>query len=254
MFKLPVEYNKNMKLSTHIINDLELLKLNESEGFDKDSIFGSLFKVDNIMTQNALIKMTSLYSYDKNYLKDTQEIIKKYKTDCKGVDLDDVYSKWNDVKTTKNFKDIYNYCSWNFLDFLNNNDTSLQFITIYTLLSPILSLCIPIIGIILPFIIIKLKGCPITTTEYFDVLKHVLKNHSLGRAMVSFNGDMNKKIYTLLSIGFYFFSVYQNIMVCIRFVQNFQKIHEYLFLMRDYLQLVIEKMDIFGNIIINYKT
>lgn len=254
MFKLPVEYNKNMKLSSHIINDLELLKLNESEGFDKNSIFGSLFKVDNIMTQNALVKMTSFYSYDKHYLKDTQEVIKKYKTDCKRVDLDDVYSKWNEIKTTKNFKDIYNYCSWNALDFLNNNDTSLQFITIYTLISPVLSLFIPIIGLIIPFFIIKLKGSSITSTEYFSILKHVLKNHSLGRAMVSFDGDMNKKIYTLLSVGFYFFSVYQNIMICIRFVQNFRKIHEYLFLMRNYLELVLEKMDFFGKVIIKYKS
>jgi hypothetical protein len=254
MFKLPVEYNKNMPLSKHIINDLELLKLNESEGFDKKSIFGSLFKIDNIMTQNALIKMTSLYSYDKKYLKDTQAIIKKYKTDCKPVDLDNVYSKWNEIKTTKNFKDIYNYCSWNVLDFLNNNDTSLQFITIYTLLSPILSLCVPILGIILPFFIIKLKGGCITCNEYFIVLKHVLKNHALGKAMVSFNEDMNKKLYALLGVGFYFFTVYQNIMVCVRFMQNIKKIHEFLFLMRDYLQLVIEKMNIFGNVIINYKS
>lgn len=255
MFKLPVEYNKNMPLSSHIINDLELLKLNESDAnFDRKSIFASLFKIDNIMTQNALIKMTSLYSYDKKYLKDTQTIIKKYKTDCKPVDLDIVYSKWNEIKTTKNFKDIYNYCSWDVLDFLNNNDTSLQLITIYTLLSPILSLCIPIFGVILPFIIIKLKGGCITCKEYFTVLKYVLKDHALGKAMSSFDGDMNKKLYTLLSVGFYVFTVYQNIMVCIRFLQNIQKIHEFLFLMRDYLQLVIEKMNIFGNIIINYKS
>jgi DNA mismatch repair ATPase MutS len=254
MFKLPVEYNKNMSLSKHIINDLELLKLNENEGFDKESVFGSLFKVNNIMTQNALVKMTSCYSYDKRYLKDTQEIIKKYKSCDKEVDLNEVFAKWNEIKNTKNFKDIYNYCSWNALDFLNNNDMSMQFITIYTLLSPILSLCIPIFGLILPFVIIKLKGSHITWTEYFNILKYVLGNHALGRVLDSSDGDMNKKIYTLLSVGFYFFSVYQNIMVCVRFVQNIKKIHEYLFLMRDYLQLVIDKMDIFGKIIIKYKS
>jgi len=254
MFKLPVEYNKNMSLSKHIINDLELLKLNENEGFDKESVFGSLFKVNNIMTQNALVKMTSFYSYDKRYLKDTQEIIKKYKSCDKEVDLNDVFAKWNEIKNTKNFKDIYNYCSWNALDFLNNNDMSMQFITIYTLLSPILSLCIPVFGLILPFVIIKLKGSHITWTEYFNILKYVLGNHALGRVLASSDGDMNKKIYTLLSVGFYFFSVYQNIMVCVRFVQNIKKIHEYLFLMRDYLQLVIDKMDIFGKIIIKYKS
>jgi DNA mismatch repair ATPase MutS len=256
MFKLPIEYNKHMILATHIVDDLELLKLNETaDVFDQKSIFGQLFKSDNAMTKNALIKMTHLYSYDKNYLKETQKVIKLYKSKHNDLNLDTVYSKWNEIKNTTNFKDVYNYCSWSALEFLNNNDSTLQIITIYTLLSPILSLSIPIFGLLIPFIIIKLKGSRLNCKEYFDILKYTLKNHALTNALTCFNEtDMNKKMYTVFSLLFYLFTIYQNTMFCIRFVENIKKIHEFLFLMRDYLEVVTEKMKMFGNIIITYKS
>ena len=43
-------------------------------------------------------------------------------------------------------------------------------------------------------------------------------------------------------------------MVCIRFTYNIQKIHEFLFLMREYLEMAIGKIKAFGNIITQYKT
>ena len=254
MFKLPIEYNDHMILPIHIVGDMELLTLNEStECFENDSIFGRLFKVDNVMNKNALIKMAPIYSYDKDYLKETQKVIKKYKSDH-SMNLDAVFSKWTEIKTTTNFKDVYNYCSWTCLEFLNNNDLTLQAITIYTLVSPILSFCIPIFGLLIPFIVIKLKGGSISCNEYCKILKYTLRNHAIGSALSLHEGDINKKMYSLMSILFYIFTIYQNVMFCVRFLQNIKKIHEFLFLMRDYLELVIQKMSLFGNIIKNYKT
>ena len=41
--------------------------------------------------------------------------------------------------------------------------------------------------------------------------------------------DNSQKIYLILSSAFYLFSIYQNILICIRFYSNIQKIHNYLF-------------------------
>ena len=206
MFKLPITYNKHMKLAPHITNDLELVKLNEGTEFDHNSLYGILFNPTNTMMQNALVKMASVYSYDKKYLKETQAILKKYKTRKHSVNLNSVLNEWTEIKNMKNFKDIYNYCSWNTFEFLNNNDISLQFMTVYTLLSPVLSLVVPIIGMIIPFILINLRGMRVTFTDYFNILKEVMKNHTLGRSFMSFQGaDANKKVYIIVSIFFYFF-------------------------------------------------
>ena len=262
-FKLPVSYiDKKMTLKSNIIEDLELIKLNTSnegereEYVDKDSVYGKLFQPENVMDRLALVEMTKEYSYDKHFLKDTQKIIKKYSGGAKSsVDLDAVYKEWNEIKNTKNFKDYYIYYNWNLLDFLNNNDSSLQFLTIYTLASPLFSLLLPIFMLIVPFLVIKLRGLPLTFSEYYKIIISMLQNHSVGKAIVNFNGaDVNRKVYILFSVFFYFFSIYQNILICFRFMKNIKKIHDCLFLMRDYLQMATAKMDRFMNVVINHKT
>lgn len=259
-FKFPVSYNKKMTLENNIIEDLELIKLNSfnsgdrKEFVDDDSIYGKIFQPDNIMSRMALTEMVKEYSYDKHFLKDTQKIIKKY-NGIYTVDLDNVLKEWEDIKNTKNFKDHYIYYNWSIIEQLNNNNLALQFLTIYTISSPIFSLCIPIFLMIIPFLIIKIRGFQLTFSEYYKIFIGLLQNHSVGRALTSFNSaDMNRKIYLIFSIIFYFFSIYQNIIICLRFIKNIKKIHDCLFLMKNYIHMVITNMETFMTLAINYKT
>jgi hypothetical protein len=112
-----------------------------------------------------------------------------------------------------------------------------------------------VFALIVPFFIIKIKGLQLTFSEYYGIILSILKNHSIGQVLLNFNSvDLNKKMYLLFSVGFYFFSVYQNIITCWRFWKNIKKIHETLFLMKSYLEHVTQKMDHFMAIIIKYKT
>ena len=259
-FKFPVSYNKKMSLESHIIDDLELVKLNSftsgdrKDFVDDESIYGKIFQPDNTMSRMALAEMVKEYSYDKHFLKDTQKIVKKYRG-INTVDLDSVLKEWNDIKGTKNFKDHYIYYNWSIIEKLNNNNLALQFLTIYTISSPIFSLCIPIFIIIVPFLIIKLRGFHVSFSEYYRIFIGLLQNHSIGRALTTFNqADMNRKVYLIFSIFFYFFSIYQNILICLRFIKNIKKIHDCLFLMKNYLQMVTTNMGKFMDLAINYKT
>jgi hypothetical protein len=262
-FKLPVSYlDKKMKLENNIIEDLELIKLNScnkttetNDYVDNDSVYGKLFEPKNILSQLALVEMVKEYSYDKQFLKDTQKIIKRYKTTPSSVDLDLVYKEWNEVKNTQNFKDYYIYYNWNLLEQLNTNEFSLQFLTLYTLASPVFTLLMPIFMMIIPFLIIKIRGLSISFSEYYKIIISMLQNHPVGKAVISFNeSDINRRVYLVVSVFFYFFSIYQNIVICFRFMKNIKKIHNCLFLMRDYLEMTIPKMDKFMDISINYKT
>jgi len=259
-FKFPISYNKKMSLESHIIDDLELVKLNSfstgdrKDFVDDESIYGKIFQPDNIMARMALVEMAKEYSYDKHFIKDTQKITKKYKG-IYTVDLDNVLKEWNDIKNTKNFKDHYIYYNWSLIEQLNNNNSALQFLTIYTISSPIFSLCIPLFLVIVPFLIIKLRGFQVSFSEYYRIFIELLQNHSVGRALTSFNSaDMNRKVYLMFSIFFYFFSIYQNILVCLRFIKNIKKIHDCLFLMKDYLHMVTTNMERFMSLAIKYKT
>jgi hypothetical protein len=84
--------------------------------------------------------------------------------------------------------------------------------------------------------------------EYIDILKIVISQHSVGKLFTKFGSvSFQEKIYLVVSAGFYFFSIYQNILVCYRFHNNMKKIHTYFNEIKNYLSYTIESMN-------NYKS
>ena len=111
-------------------------------------------------------------------------------------------------------------------------------------MSPVISFFIPIIILIIPFFVIRLKGLTLTVEEYIDVLKLVASNHAIGKLFTKFNDvSINEKIYFVASAMFYVFSIYQNVLVCIRFNSNMIKIHKHLKDVQLYLDFTIASMD-----------
>jgi 5S rRNA maturation endonuclease (ribonuclease M5) len=151
---------------------------------------------------------------------------------------------WNEIKLDVNFKDSYYYVEWDFLDFLNTSEPFLQFISIYNMCSPVFSLMMPLVILILPFVVIRLKGHELTMNEYIEVLKFVAKTNAIGRFFTTdFTGmNIQEIIYMAVSAFFYVFSIYQNIMVCIKFNNNMIKIHKYFRDIREYIEDTVETM------------
>jgi DNA mismatch repair ATPase MutS len=120
--------------------------------------------------------------------------------------------------------------------------------SIYNIASPVISFFIPIIILIIPFFVIKLKGLTLTIPEYIEVLKTVISNHAIGKLFTEFNNvEFSQKIYLLVSAGFYVFSIYQNIMLFTRFNNNMIKIHKYFIDMKNYLTSTINSMENYLN-------
>jgi DNA mismatch repair ATPase MutS len=120
--------------------------------------------------------------------------------------------------------------------------------SVYNIASPVISFFIPIIILIIPFFVIKLKGLTLTIPEYIEVLKTVISNHAIGKLFTEFNNvEFSQKIYLLVSAGFYVFSIYQNIMLFTRFNNNMIKIHKYFIDMKNYLTSTINSMENYLN-------
>jgi hypothetical protein len=116
--------------------------------------------------------------------------------------------------------------------------------SVYNIASPILSLCLPIFVLIIPFFIIKVKGIELNIKEYIEVLRTLASKHAIVKVFTNFNDvDVGQKMYLLVSAAFYLFSIYQNILVCVRFYSNMKKIHDYLHKFRLYLDFTIENMN-----------
>ena len=245
-FKLPIYYNEQKNLlKENIITDLELV---ESIDSSSNSIYSYLFDDLNTFSKKSIEQVTQYYTTDVDFLKDNQTLIKTYKKIPINDDEDCKYSSiielWSEIKNDTSFKEKYYYLDWAMLEFLNKSENFLQWMSIYNIASPVISFFIPIIILIIPFFVIKLKGLTLTIPEYIEVLKTVISNHAIGKLFTEFNNvEISQKIYLLVSAGFYVFSIYQNIILCSRFNSNMVKIHGYFVNIKKYLVNTINSME-----------
>ena len=113
----------------------------------------------------------------------------------------------------------------------------------------------PIILLLVPFFMLKFSGVPITLNSYYKVLGNIFSKHALGNIFTLLDDiPWEHKIYSVVSIVFYFFSIYQNSLVCYRFYKNFTSIHNDLFLLRDYLNTTISNMNLMEQYCNKYNT
>jgi hypothetical protein len=254
-FKMPIFYNsQKVLLKENIISDLELISTVDSSNI---SIYNYCFtpstEVDisnnkHEILQDIFKQISKYYTTDVEFLKDNQTILKTYchskETNNTDYNYDKIIKIWNEIKTDNGFKERYYYIDWPMWEFLNKSQHFLQFMSIYNLASPVISLFVPIIILIIPFFVIRLKGLHLTMNEYIEILKLVVSNHSLGRLFTQFHSvSFQEKIYLILSAAFYLFSIYQNILICMRFHQNMVKIHNYFIEIKKYLQHSIGTME-----------
>jgi len=251
-FTLPIKYNEKVrKLNDNIITDLELVKSNDPE---ETPIYNYVFKPTNTLGSKVLEDIPKYYTTDTEYLKETQTLVKNFKNaDYKTISnkhnfsnskIEETIKAWEEIKGDAGFLSKYLYVDWAFGQFINNNPQFLQLMSIYNIASPLLSLCLPIIVLIVPFFIIKVKGIELNIKEYIEVLKSLAAKHAIVKVFTNFNDvDVGQRVYLVVSAAFYLFSIYQNILVCIRFYSNMTKIHEYLHNFKVYLDYTIDNIN-----------
>lgn len=251
-FKMPIYYNdQKVELNKNIANDLELV---DSVDQSCNPIYTFCFDNDNDVSKKLNQQIVKYYTTDVAFIKDNQTLLKEYKPlGVKYTDYSTNYRNivdiWNEMKIDTGFKERYYFIEWELLEFLNRSEWFLQFMSIYNLLSPVISLLVPIIILIIPFFVIKMKGLQITINEYIDILKLVANQNAIGKLfVVNFNEIASQeKIYILISAAFYLFSIYQNFMVCVRFNNNMKTIHNHFNEIRIYINHTINSMQNYLN-------
>ena len=201
--------------------------------------------------------MTKYYTTDTEYLEQTQQLI--FGIDNKNIihdnNVDLALNHYEEIKKETGFHEKYFYFDFNFAKKFNKNPIVMAFSSIYNILSPMISLCIPILILILPVVLIKLQGNEFNLNEYVNILKPLVQQTSIGSLFTNFeSSDSTKKIYLVLSAFFYCFSIYQNILSCIRFYSNVKKIHNYLLTFKTYINNTILNMKYFSSLSQSYNT
>ncbi len=235
VFKIPLAYLENKKkMKSEINNDLELIS-------GENPFYETLFDADDDFKKLTIAQQSKYFTDNTDFLKQTQKIL------TNGIPLPPSHENIMDIRKTllnnKDFLNKYDYVEWSMLRFLNENPTAMQWMSLYSIASPILSLILPLIMLIIPFFLIRLQNSQVTWQEYYKYLEIVLKNHSLGQIFYIGSAAWDKKVMIIISLVFYLVQVYFNFQSCMKFIKNMKEIHKNLFVIRDYLNYTISAMD-----------
>ena len=249
LFQLPIRYladSKTHTLDPHIITDLELL-----DTPDTKSLYTHVFRPadDSCFAQRTLPLWSRQYTTDQDFLRDSQQLLKTHDFALHKLGSfaqeTELYHMWQNVRQATSFAEDYHYIDYKWFNWLNHNSKFLQCLSIYNMTSPVLSLFVPVLFIILPFFILKLQGIAITLEKYIAVLKTLFRRHQLGQIFNMAGASFDKLIYIGVSFLFYVMQVYQNIMSCRKFYRNMKTVHHQLLTTRTFVLTTLSRMDAF---------
>lgn len=265
-FRLPMDYNPQSRVvSQHVLEDLELI---ESKTEDS-SLYQELVSPTNVLETRMMHGMAKQYTTNISFLKDTQKLLQSFVNQSKATyDYQTVVDLWSHVrpqlkkekeqqqplkkgeeqqpikKEDNGFHDKYQYVGWSFAKHLNDSASFLQCLNLYSIVSPLISLALPLLVLIVPFFILKFKQLDITFADYMAILSSLVANHAMVKVFTQFGQvDTSQKVYLLVSAGLYLFSLYQNMLGCIRVYTNMKTIHAHLTTFRHYIRHTLRQMD-----------
>ena len=222
-FKTPIRHQeKTRELDERLMEDLEMTG-------DKN-IYNNLLKDENLCYKSQLVSdMCKTYSTDKKFLKQTQGVINSVKTlkdkEETNRHTQNIFDTWKELKEVQQFKERFQYMTWDMFSFVNENQFLLSLLSYYNLSSPVMTLIGPIFMLFVPFFIIQMMGRPLTFDTYLGILKQALRQNSIFKLFFNFrNSTLQEKAYLFLSVLLYLIQIYQNINYCIQFYNNIQKI------------------------------
>lgn len=258
-FKLPIHYiNSKTKVDENLLRDLELLPTikyisNDSENtgtsennksnIEIDGVYKTFLNSKGDYSTKLLPLWAKYYTVDINYIEDTQKLLSNDIPTT--VSNEKFEAIWKDINAETGFYSKYRYLenTWPMAKQLNSNAIFLRFLSLYNITSPVLSLAIPVLFMILPFFIIKLQGYPITISKYREVLAIVFRKHQIGQLFRLGTSDWNQRIYILVSLAFYVFQTYQNFMTCISVYKQTSIINNNLKVTKEYLKHTLTCMN-----------
>lgn len=219
-FQIPILYNSDCNIiDDNIYSNLELIDLYKK-------IFGDTY--NNFTIQ----QFSKYYTTDTVFLKDQQTFINECQEICNYRNMNSFYDTWKKNMLNKNIRETYYYIDWDHLDFVNYKSNIMLALSLYNLASPIITLATPLVCILLPYIILKfILKLDFTFDAYKEMFFSLASRNIFGKIIQNLYQPENvhQQISGFSMLVFYFMSLYQNTLVCLKFYKN-------MYVMKDYIQ------------------
>jgi len=251
-FLLPIQYRQHIPINDNINNDLELLNTVDNSN---TPVYNHLFNPKTTVGEIAIESWGKGYTNDSKFLKDSQKIYTNFNI-IQNVDIvNKMTNDWKEIKGIEEIEEKYQYIEWDQLKWLNYNPILLQILSILNITSPLLQLITPLIMLILPFFFLKLLGHNININNYIHILKQIIAKNQLGQILMNFQGaSIKTKVYGVVMLGFYLYSIYQNIISCYHFYTNAYYIVDKINSLKKYMKYTNDNMIRFSESIEPYNS
>jgi len=205
------------------------------------------FNNNNPVSKQVNSLAIKYYTNDIKFLKDNQKLLKYFKYDNNKNEnkYNKILETWTSIKFDDNFKEKFFYVDYQILEFLNHSQIFLQFLSLYNLISPIITLCAPIFILIIPLLILKIQKVDINLECYISILKIVAQQNAIGKLLTTNFTSMTlqEQAYSLVTAAFYIFSIYQNFTICYKFYNSMKQVHNNFYNINEYLKITITSME-----------
>ena len=227
-FYLPWEQDKACPtINSSTAEELELFKSRCSA----PSVFDSLLKPKTKASTLCLSKMATSFSNLPEVIKSQRQIVKSVvkapllnKTQHKA--LDSLFTSFEAIKSSKNFRSNYGFIDFEKVSFLNEIPIVMTLLVMYNVGSPLFSLFSPIVGALLAYIVLLIRGARVTITTFVQVLSTRFQWLFNIKKLFSTELSFFTRVKIVLSAGLYCFSIYQNIKSCRRFITNYKAVSD----------------------------
>lgn len=247
-FVHPIEYSNDVyDTPDNLFNDLELLNTTESSN---NTIYDVLVKPKTEIGELCIKKWASKYTTDKSYLRNTQQLIETMKYSDTDETVIDAWNSYKIIKQDAGFIDRFQYINWDSLKFLNSSVMFMTVLSAYSIMSPIINLIAPLLILLVPFFLMRMKKIPINIQTYFTILLASIKNHSLGKLITQWRStSWSQSMYLIFMSGMYFYNIYQNAVSCYKFYKNSHIINNDIRILTRYIKHTDTKINDYLNII-----
>ena len=234
MFQIPILLDPQVKLlNPSVVTDLELLVSQ-----DTDLSLPLYAKITGLPSDSQVLhQFATHYTTNKTFLEQTQEII-PLAPKQHNLDTNAIRSLWASLRNPEGFCEKYQYVDWNFAKHLNRSSTFNQLSCLYNISSPLFSLAMPFFVLLIPFFVLWAEGCPWTFSQYWTTMQKYMSTHPLYKGFVSDQTGPG----TYVSAALYLFSIYQNVLACIRFVCNMRDIAQQLQSMQQFVHRSLDQI------------
>jgi hypothetical protein len=191
-------------------------------------LYHYVFSPKSVYGTEHLPIWSKYYTTDIEYLKHTQTLLEMFDNELLERSITqntghttcvDAFSTmkntWTEFRGTgkaTEFKEKFSYVETPFLANLNTSSSFLQFLSMYNISSPVIALLTPLIVLIIPFFVLLMRGLGVSLSEYVEILKQIISQHSVGKFLTEFETvSIEQKMYIMMSVVFYFIQIYVTI-------------------------------------------